>query len=298
MRIFISHASEDKDTVAAPLAHALRQQGYDVWYDDFSLKLGDSISQEIDRGLADCDYGVVILSESFFAKHWPRRELAGLVARESSFPPRQGIILPIWHELTADQVRTFSPTLADRKAVMTSEGIDAVVAEINLVTQFLAKERLSGELVREEQADARSILARIVPAGPRQPDGGLTPAGIGVVEELVESWNNRGGISLLATAKGITRERRRELFQDEGYVYIFPEHGMMQVWITVVDLSYETIGMVWTPPEMSDREYGMALEFFLREMNLLEEPMGMVRASVSPIINSPDSFWLHVPAGP
>ena len=73
--IFISHASEDKRTFVRPLAHALKGRGLQIWYDEFSLKLGDSLRRSIDRGLAECSAGVVVLSPSFFAKEWPQREL-------------------------------------------------------------------------------------------------------------------------------------------------------------------------------------------------------------------------------
>ena len=38
--VFISHASEDKDAIAAPLAQALAERGLRVWYDELSLTLG------------------------------------------------------------------------------------------------------------------------------------------------------------------------------------------------------------------------------------------------------------------
>ena len=41
--LFICHASEDKEVVARPLAEYLREKGYRVWYDEFSLKIGDSL---------------------------------------------------------------------------------------------------------------------------------------------------------------------------------------------------------------------------------------------------------------
>jgi hypothetical protein len=63
MRLFISHASEDKDFVR-PLAEALRPD-FEVWYDEYKLTLGDSLLAKIDEGLASCDYGVVVLSPSF-----------------------------------------------------------------------------------------------------------------------------------------------------------------------------------------------------------------------------------------
>ena len=80
--LFICHASEDKDTVARPLALALSEKDLTVWYDEFELVLGDSLRRKIEHGLANSRYGVVILSESFFRKEWPQRELDGLAARE------------------------------------------------------------------------------------------------------------------------------------------------------------------------------------------------------------------------
>ena len=67
--VFISHASEDKEAIATPLAEALQANGLRVWYGDFSLRLGDSLRQSIDRGLARSRFGVVILSARFFEKH-------------------------------------------------------------------------------------------------------------------------------------------------------------------------------------------------------------------------------------
>ena len=80
--LFICHASEDKDAVARPLAEALIEAGLEVWYDDFTLMLGDGLRRSIDRGIADSRFGVIILSPSFFQKEWPQRELDGLVSRE------------------------------------------------------------------------------------------------------------------------------------------------------------------------------------------------------------------------
>jgi hypothetical protein len=126
--VFISHASEDKDAVARPLAEELKRRGFTVWYDEYVLKIGDSLPAEIDRGLADCRFGVVILSPRFFAKNWPRRELDGLAAREARGGRK--VILPVWHEVDADDVEKQSPTLAAKLAVSTSQGIGTVVEKI------------------------------------------------------------------------------------------------------------------------------------------------------------------------
>lgn len=46
--VFISHSSEDKDSIVRELANLLDKLGVKVWYDEFSLKVGDSLTQKID----------------------------------------------------------------------------------------------------------------------------------------------------------------------------------------------------------------------------------------------------------
>jgi hypothetical protein len=125
--IFICHASEDKEAIARPLADALNDQGFQVWYDEYTLKLGDSLRRVIDKGLINSTYGAVILSKSFFSKDWPQKELDGLVARERS---GNKVILPIWHDVTQEEVEQFSPILAGKLATKTKYGLDVVVKEI------------------------------------------------------------------------------------------------------------------------------------------------------------------------
>lgn len=114
---FISHASEDKQGFVRELAETLRARGARVWYDEFSLKVGDSLRRTIDRGLANSKFGIVVLSEAFFCKEWPQRELDGLVAREIQGELR---VLPIWHKVTVDEVARYSPPLADKLALSTA----------------------------------------------------------------------------------------------------------------------------------------------------------------------------------
>ena len=124
---FISHATEDKERFVRPLADALSSAGLRIWYDEFALRIGDSLRRSIDKGLSRSRYGIVVLSTSFFAKEWPQRELDGLVAREIG---GEKVILPIWHEVDAVVVRQQSPTLMDRVAVDSREGLDGVVAKL------------------------------------------------------------------------------------------------------------------------------------------------------------------------
>jgi hypothetical protein len=74
---FISHASEDKDEIVRPLARELQQRGLRVWYDEFELRIGQSLRRKIDEGIARSAFGVVVLSNAFFAKNWTQYELDG-----------------------------------------------------------------------------------------------------------------------------------------------------------------------------------------------------------------------------
>jgi len=126
--VFVCHASEDKGQIARPLAEGLRSSGLIVWYDEFSLKLGDSLRESIDKGLADSRFGIVVLSHHFFSKSWPQAELNGLFAIETAGGGKK--IIPIWHEITKAEIIKYSPILADRVAVTTNIGLDAVLERV------------------------------------------------------------------------------------------------------------------------------------------------------------------------
>ena len=129
--VFISHASEDKDDIVRSLAHALSTQDLDVWYDEFTLRIGDSLRQKIDKGLANSRVGLVVLSPAFLSKGWTNYELDGIVTRSIS---GEQILLPIWHNITKQQVVDFSPSLADKVARSTAthtvEDIANEIAEV------------------------------------------------------------------------------------------------------------------------------------------------------------------------
>ena len=127
--VFISHASEDKESFVEPLAKALEEAGLKVWYDRFVLKLGDDIAEKIDQGLANSRYGVVVLSKTFLAKKkWTQAELNALVNRQASGGKK--VILPIWHNITPEEVANYSPILAGKVAVRSQDGLGVVVAQI------------------------------------------------------------------------------------------------------------------------------------------------------------------------
>lgn len=126
--VFVCHASEDKDGFVRPLAERLRAHHLEVWYDEFALRVGDSLRQAIDRGLANSRFGIVVLSPAFFRKRWTQRELNGLVAREMH--EGRELVLPIWHGVDQAEIIKHSPPLADAYAINSTSGMGNVVAEL------------------------------------------------------------------------------------------------------------------------------------------------------------------------
>lgn len=126
--VFISHASEDKDEIVRPLATALRQGELKVWYDEFELRIGDSLRRKIDTGLARSRFGVVVMSKEFFRKGWTNYELDGIVTRSVG---GEQVLLPIWHNVTKKEVIEYSPSLADKLARSTAtHTVEEIAAEI------------------------------------------------------------------------------------------------------------------------------------------------------------------------
>lgn len=117
--VFISHAWEDKGDFVNEFVEELDNLGIKVWYDDIETKWGFSLREEIDRGLKFSRYGIVVLSPNYIdeKKYWTKKELNGLFQMESL---NEGIILPIWHNLTKKDIVNYSPIIADKKAMTTA----------------------------------------------------------------------------------------------------------------------------------------------------------------------------------
>lgn len=130
--VFISHSAEDKDLFVNDLAKALQDSGISTWYDSDDIGWGQSIRQEIDKGLANSRYGIVIISPTFIEKYWTNYELDGILDKESSTGTQ--MILPIWHNITADQVKKYSHSLSTKLALNTAlNTIDDIVERVERI---------------------------------------------------------------------------------------------------------------------------------------------------------------------
>lgn len=155
--VFISHASEDKEGFVRPLAQALAQLGVQVWYDEFTLELGDSLSRSIDKGLSGSKFGLVVISESFISKKWPERELQGLVASATA---GETAIIPLWLGVSQQEVLDFSPPLADTIALkvsgMTAEQV--AIAVLKKVRPDIYEKYPRAELEKMVRGEALQAL--------------------------------------------------------------------------------------------------------------------------------------------
>lgn len=80
MNVFISHNKHDKGT-ARLLAIALVEQGMNVWFDEWSIRLGDSLTGGIEKGLSDADIFVLVWSTQAKESNWVGTEIRAYLRR-------------------------------------------------------------------------------------------------------------------------------------------------------------------------------------------------------------------------
>lgn len=78
--VFISYSHADAAFVDQ-LAADLQKNDLDVWIDKWQIRVGDSIVEKIDAGLARADFLVVVLSKSSVVSPWVRQELDAALVR-------------------------------------------------------------------------------------------------------------------------------------------------------------------------------------------------------------------------
>ncbi len=126
--VFLSHASEDKDDVARPLAKLLEARGLKVWYDETELKIGDNLVAQLNAGINASRFGILVLSNAFFEKHWTKYELDIL---EYLAVIEDRVLFPIWHNITAEEIRSYRASLANIYArSTTTHTIEEIADEI------------------------------------------------------------------------------------------------------------------------------------------------------------------------
>jgi hypothetical protein len=115
-KAFISHDSHDKELIAKRIAKGLSSRLYPVWYDEYSLKIGDSLRESIESGIKEANKCILILTPSFLSNSgWTKKEFNSIFTRELIM--NEKIVLPVWYEVSAKEIYEYSPSLADTFAL-------------------------------------------------------------------------------------------------------------------------------------------------------------------------------------
>jgi len=126
---FISHDSRDKDSLVRELANELNKLQCPVWYDEFSLKVGDSLRENIEKGLKESKKCVVVLSPNFLSNEgWGKREFNSIYTRE--IIEKNNVILPVWHNVGVEDVYAYSPILADKVGLNSKESVQVLAKKL------------------------------------------------------------------------------------------------------------------------------------------------------------------------
>lgn len=216
---FISHASEDKDSFVRPLAEYLEKQGIEIWYDEYSLKVGDSLSEQIDAGLSQSKYAVLVLSKVYFEKFWAKEELKGIRALVSA---NQTKILPIWFGISRDEIIAKSPMIADIVAINANvKTVEAVGEELIQVIKpevFRHIHRRNLLLSQLDNSEAKMINISDIKIAPRR------------VQKLTIAQSSR--IRNLKAALDDVRPLSIEEWEDGFMRDLFPEREILW-WETI-----------------------------------------------------------------
>lgn len=148
-RVFISHSSQDKPFVRRLVADLIRAD-LKVWIDERELKVGDSIVANIEEGLKDTDYLVIVLSEHSVQSRWVRAELDAALMNELS--GRGTVVLPV----RIDDCE-IPPLLEPRVFADFRDDYDAGLAQ--LLTALDNEARTGSEVVAKEDAEQPATRA-------------------------------------------------------------------------------------------------------------------------------------------
>jgi uncharacterized protein YbaR (Trm112 family) len=124
--MFLCHVREDEGPVPKGLARSLAARGMKIVYRTISPWLASErpnglLREEIQTGLMECCYGIVLLSKAFVARNWPSSELDDVVSRVVDGEER---LIHVWHGLGGEDIVRFHPPLGLRPAISLEAGYD------------------------------------------------------------------------------------------------------------------------------------------------------------------------------
>lgn len=144
--IFLSHASQDKDTVRQ-IASALSESGLNVWFDEGDLHFGDVLFDKIASAIVeDVDVFCVVLTATSITKPWVREEISMALASElaDGHPRVVGLLLQncevpvtLRHKLYVDFRGRFNAAIEElRDQIIELESKPAITKQAVIATMI------------------------------------------------------------------------------------------------------------------------------------------------------------------
>lgn len=82
-KVFVSHASEDKERFVVDFATKLRSKGIDAWLDKWEILPGDSLIDKLfEEGIKNAQAVIIVVSSFSVNKPWVREELNAAMVRK------------------------------------------------------------------------------------------------------------------------------------------------------------------------------------------------------------------------
>lgn len=120
--VFLSHASEDKETLVRDLRLALSSARISVWFDAEEMGAGDRLSSSIQEGIRTSRYGLAVITEAYIQKknRWSGGELGAFLNAEYSSEKTR--LLWVRFGVTQERVAEVFPMLADKIGIDGGDG--------------------------------------------------------------------------------------------------------------------------------------------------------------------------------
>lgn len=123
--VFISHSSNDKDSLVVELVDKLTQKGLHIWYDNYSILKGDIIKDAVIEGIHESVVFIAVITSNFFESNWASLELGVL----QTMSPNN--FIPLISKDIKDFASQKYPFLFSHNYIEICEPLHKVVEEIN-----------------------------------------------------------------------------------------------------------------------------------------------------------------------
>jgi hypothetical protein len=112
--VFLSYADPD-EADAQELHIRLVERGLSVWVAPFSRRLGESLTRQLDKGIASSKVGVPFITKEYLAgRYWTEKEYGAFFSTKKR-------IIPVLHGVSHAELGKYSPMLADLMGLSTKD---------------------------------------------------------------------------------------------------------------------------------------------------------------------------------